>query len=507
MEDTPQPSLPSEHFLNLPRPDIIIGGGEGVVDTTTLAAHDFDVDTRTGFMPPDPPIARLPEEWEPWEVILEKAMKGKLQLAIKQALSTEEAAMSAAWRAQVRQLPILSTRRLAPSELLLRRAHHVLTYIMHFYIHTLPLTDRVLVPMPISIPLLRVSRHLQLPPVATYSDTVLYNWGFRMPPSTRMDVDMGVDIGIKGYGNTLPCAPALDNLRSQDLFTGTPDEEAFYLSSARIELRGVEALDLMRATMDEMFVGDEIAVRRITLYLGRLAEVVHDLVGILMDVRKECDPDIFYRRVRPWFCGQDADPAGREWEFEGVGVGQGVREWDIEGDGNGDDLEKPEDLSGPSAGQSAFIHALDIFLGLDNCTQGGTHTQPPSQSDARTLLRRMQIYMPRHHRAFLRHLTANPRPVRTLVERGNPELVGAYNQAVGAVKAFRDAHIRIVAIYIVGPASRERLDDGKGGDEKGGGLREGIRQAALRGTGGTQLVQFLKGVRDKTAEALVPTAP
>ena len=532
-------SLPSEHFLNLPRPDIIIGGGGGVVDTTTLAAHDFDVDTRTGFMPPHPPIPRLPKQWEPWEKVLEQAMERKLQLAIRLDFSSEEAEKSAAWRAQVRevstslmyhlsdpclglffytygQLPTLSTHQLASSEVLLRRAHHVLTYIMHFYIHTLPLTDRVLVPAPISIPLLRVSRHLQLPPIATYSDTVLYNWDLHVPHRPSADTDAGVR--VLGEGDTSICAPALNDIRSQDLFTGTLDEESFYLASARIELRGVEALDLMRATMDEMFVGDDIAVRRITLYLARLAEVIHELVEILMDVRKGCDPDFFYGSVRPWFCGQDADPAGRVWEFEGVGE----RIVEEDGEGEGEVLEKPEDLSGPSAGQSALIHALDIFLGVDGggtqthtpiptTTQAQTHAQPAGNPnrDALTLLRRMQIYMPRHHRAFLRHLIANPRPVRGLIEGGDhPELLDAYNSAVGAMKAFRDAHIRIVAIYIVGPASRQRaVEAQEDAGRMSASMREGIRGAALRGTGGTPLVQFLKGVRDKTAEALVPTAP
>lgn len=75
-----------------------------MVDTTTLAAHDFDVDTRTGFMPPDPPIPQLPKQWEPWENVLEQAMEEKLQLAIRLDLSSEEAEKSAAWRAQVRKV-------------------------------------------------------------------------------------------------------------------------------------------------------------------------------------------------------------------------------------------------------------------------------------------------------------------------------------------------------------------------------------------------------------------
>ena len=72
--------------------------------------------------------------------------------------------------------------------------------------------------------------------------------------------------------------------------------------------------------------------------------------------------------------------------------------------------------------------------------------------------------MLRHHRAFLGHITANRRPIRQLVEgKDHPELVSAYyNRAVDVVKAFRDAHIRIVAIYIIGPASQERACEGQG---------------------------------------------
>ncbi|KAG9318030.1 Indoleamine 2,3-dioxygenase [Chiua virens] len=453
--------LPSSHFLSQPRQDF---ASDGFVDTTTLAAHDFDVDTRTGFMPPDPPITRMPVEWEPWEAILDRAMSTNMQLAVKPNTTEDEMAVSASWRESVRdKLPMLSTEGLIASELLLRRAHHVLTFIVHIYIHTLPLNAEIRIPRSISIPLLEVAAYLQLPPVATYSDTVLYNWS------------------LKSTEETSP--PALDNIRSQDLFTGTNDEQEFYLASGRIEIRGVEALKLMGAIMDEMFVGDEIAIRRVTEYLHQLALVVDDLTKILLHIRRGCDPEFFYHSIRPWFRGEDSDPMNRKWIFEGLDEHP--------------EIEPPTDLSGPSAGQSALIHALDIFLGLDNCSTG----EGAYHDDSLTLLRRMQIYMPRHHRNFLRHLTANPRPVRDLVVSGDSKLVEAYNGAVCSVKQFRDAHIRIVAIYIVGPASRERAA-----------VREAEearveRTPALKGTGGTHLVQFLRGVRDKTAEAVVEAEP
>ncbi|KAG2112167.1 Indoleamine 2,3-dioxygenase [Suillus cothurnatus] len=447
--------LPPDHFLLQPRQDFLLGVQEGHIDTSTLAAHDFDVDTRTGFMPPDPPLNRLPAQWQLWETALDAAMQAKLQLAVKPGLTVEEKNSSELWREHVRQLPVLPMSELTHSELALRRAHHVLTFIMHFYIYTLPLSSSVFIPEPISVPLVAISSHLQLPPVVTYSDNVLYNWDIIRP---RAQSELGLE------------PPALDNLRSLDLFSGTTDEQEFYLASARIELRGVEALELMRVIMDELFVGDEIAIRRIASYLHKLASIVHDLETILLNVRKGCDPNTFYHSIRPWFRGADSDPARRKWQ--------------------------PIHLSGPSAGQSALIHALDVFLGLDNCNvvEGGV------TPDQRTLLRRMQIYMPRHHRNFLRHLSTNPRPVRTFVTQMKPdvELLDAYNSAVQSVREFRDAHIKIVAIYIIGPAARERMELEHAGLEA-----QKAGKQVLKGTGGTDLVRFLKGVRDKTAEAVI----
>ena len=165
---------------------------------------------------------------------------------------------------------------------------------MHMYIYTLPLDSGIRIPRSISIPLVKVAAHLQLPPVATYSGTVLYNWALKSPTEDATP-------------------PVLHNLRSQDLFTGTNDEQEFYLASSRIEIRGVEALELMRATMDEMFVGDEIVLRHITDYLHQLAAVVDDLTRILLNVRKGCDPEFFYHSIRPWFRGEDSNPMGRSF--------------------------------------------------------------------------------------------------------------------------------------------------------------------------------------------------
>ncbi|KIY65594.1 Indoleamine 2,3-dioxygenase [Cylindrobasidium torrendii FP15055 ss-10] len=448
--------LPHDHFLAQPRPDAQQTSAElaGVVDTTTLAAHDFDVDNRTGFMPPQPPPARLPVDWEPWELILDEAIHRRLQLAQKPNITQEEMDSSAAWRANASALPVLPTDSLHTSEVNLRRAHHVLTFIMHFYIHSIPLDQPVVIPRGVGIPLLQVSKQLNLPPVLTYSDNVLYNWDLITPSAEP--------------------TPGLFNLRSQTLFTGTNDEQEFYLASSRIEVRGVEALELMRETMDEAFVSDDIAIQRISGYLERLSVVIDELKGLLMHVKEGCNPIVFYDEIRPWFRGLDSDPAKRPWVFEG-----------IEEAG----IPYPTELSGPSAAQSSLIHVLDIFLGVVQYSHSSTITGHSADVPAkRAFLERMRAYMPRHHRNFLAHLAANPRPLRELViSRGDAKLEAAYNKAVGALKSFRDSHITIVALYIIGPSRRTaNPEDGP-----------------LKGTGGTHLAKFLKEVRDGTQGAVL----
>ncbi|KAI0245795.1 tryptophan 2,3-dioxygenase [Lactifluus subvellereus] len=474
--------LPPNHFLAQPRPNVLMGPPAGVVDTTTLAAHDFDVDTRTGFMPPDPPLVRLPLQWEPWEQLLDDTQVHRLQLGNKNDITDAEKAQSESWRARVRQLPSLSTSDLRQSELLLRRAHHVLTWNMHFYIHSLPPDAEIRIPPPITVPLLEVCVQLQLPPVITYSDDVLYNWALKVPSAEP--------------------TPALDNLRCLTLFTGKRDEEEFYLASARIELRGVDALEIMRATMDELFVGDALAARRITRYLQSLVRVLDDLARLLLAVRDGCAPDVFYHEIRPWLNG--ADSGSRKWIFEGLDAHP--------------ELVLPTELSGPSAAQSSLIHALDTFLGVDHTPQQGpssssspfaaqvepfparapTTSEPTTDVPPKTpFLTRMRAYMPRHHRNFLRHLGTVPRPLRAAVARtGDAAFVDAYNAALEALRRIRDAHMRIVALYIVGPshrgpASLPILQAGPVAEASGGQTETGAETTVpLRGTGGTDLVRF-----------------
>jgi len=122
----------------------------------------------------------------------------------------------------------------------------------------------------------------------------------------------------------------------------------------------------------------------------------------------------------------------------------------------------------------------------------------------------MQTYMPRHHRAFMDHLKTVPRPMRQLVvsngidsRDGSPTpLSNAYDAAVLALKGLRDTHIRIATLYIV--SQMPRKDTSTMAPPSVPTISAIAEQPAVaKGTGGSDLVPFLKGSRDDTAKTML----
>ncbi|KAI3620848.1 hypothetical protein WG66_006316 [Moniliophthora roreri] len=116
---------------------------------------------------PTPPITQLPSEWELWEAVLEAAINDGLQLGNKPGITEEEKQSSERWRSRVREVPKY-----------IHRAHLVLVWILHFYVHTLapqPDSELVRIPPLLSIPLLQISKATDQPPVLTYVDEVILN--------------------------------------------------------------------------------------------------------------------------------------------------------------------------------------------------------------------------------------------------------------------------------------------------------------------------------------------
>ncbi|EJT53022.1 tryptophan 2,3-dioxygenase [Trichosporon asahii var. asahii CBS 2479] len=541
----PLASLPPGHFLALP-PTFSNDPGTSITtashaapsapNVASLAAADFDVDVRTGFLPPKANIERLPPPYDVWEDAFEAAHGDQPGDGVRLGGGRPK---DEAWREGVRAMPVLDIAGLNDLPLL-RRAHLVLAFLLHFYVHTTPTEGEkpTEVPACISVPILKISPLVGLPPVLTYADTVL--WNVQGTDSSRL-------INLADNPPT----------RTLGTFTGTKSEAGFYTVSAECEAAGAAALALMRQCLDELFLADEVALRRLTVYLRQLAVQIDRVGDITLKMMTEVDPEEFYHLIRPWFRGGDGSgPDAPGWLFLGTSGDDSLGEAENMLSASTYTTEDGEEVrgrkfSGPSAGQSSVVHAFDVFLTVDHAPRadedsesiavaGGTespriilnssplvqHHHHDDEDDAplatpteqsggpveATFLQRMLQYMPLPHRTFLLHLAAHPTPLRPLViARANthPELAEAYNEALAALRRFRDKHMRVVSRHIVQQARRppsERILKLLGREGEVAEKQEDVSDDQLRGTGGTPLIRFLKRCRDNVSRAMVKDA-
>jgi indoleamine 2,3-dioxygenase len=195
---------------------------------------------------------------------------------------------------------------------------------------------------------------------------------------------------------------------------------------------------------------------------------------------------VFYWQIRPWYVGSSTKgPSGPDWIYEGI-KDSGLL-----------------DLSGPSAGQSSVMHALDIFLDVDHKLER-RRAPVPSEENKRAdvgFMERMRRYMPGMHRDYLNSLASSPRPLRDLAQR-TPQLREPYNTAVMALKKLRDLHMRIAIMYIVTMA--RSIPSAPAGCPVSAMLAKiEAERGPVRGTGGNELSLLLKAGRDATRRAVV----
>ncbi|KAH9945845.1 Indoleamine 2,3-dioxygenase [Epithele typhae] len=234
--------------------------------TQVFTGRLFDVDPEMGFFPSQP-YRRLPGEFELWEHELENA-RSVLKLGEDRGSDAfSKCAKGEEWRQRLRSWPLLDVRNLGNGIRVLRRAHYVLTCLLHFYVHSLPpyqAKDRVVIPKPLSIPLVQVSQTIDLPPVLTFADIT---------------------------------------------------EENFYLLSAAAELKGVEMLRVFEKILNMPYCTDRVGIATLTREFEKLVRIIDELAAILKNASKTVDPNIFYWMARPWWNGSDA---AAPWVFEGV---------------------------------------------------------------------------------------------------------------------------------------------------------------------------------------------
>ncbi|ERS97507.1 hypothetical protein HMPREF1624_05675 [Sporothrix schenckii ATCC 58251] len=436
----------------------------------TAFTHRYGL-SDNGFLPPQLPLATLPDPYyAPWEAIIRQLP------ALLQANRL---------RNEVDRLPILSVHALR-SEPEWRRAYLILAFLTHAYIWGDDVVADVLPPC-IAVPLLAVADHLELPPVATYAALNLWNF------TTEGTGDMPFD--------------QLDRLHALHTFTGTESESWFYVVSVAMEYRAAKIVPVLLQAQAARTNAD---IPTVTAALRRFVPCVQDIGRLLDRMHERCDPSIFFFQIRPFLAGSK--------HMAAQGLPNGV--FYDEGDGRG----AWRQLRGGSNGQSSLLQFFDIVLGVEH-TSNGCHG-PGANDDAgeQGFHEEVRGYMPGPHRRFLEHVAARP-SIRHFVMQATQgaaltddqkQLAAAFADTTKALAAFRDKHLAIVARYIILPSRQKAAMEAKAaaGDEPASKLRGLAHMPSrtdgaeiLTGTGGTELMPFLKQTRDETLQAGVLTAP
>jgi indoleamine 2,3-dioxygenase len=179
------------------------------------------------------------------------------------------------------------------------------------------------------VPFLEIASYLGLPPTATYSALNLWNFEAATP-----ETDLS----------------RIENLRALHTFTGTEDEEWFYLISVAIEAHGAEIIPVMLNAMTGIRTKNSHLVLAALVKFGYC---VREMGAILRRMNEKCRPDVFYQQIRPYLAGSK--------NMAVAGLPKGV--FYDEGDGQGEWRQ----FSGGSNAQSSLIAFCDVILGVEHC--------------------------------------------------------------------------------------------------------------------------------------------
>ncbi|KAF9574376.1 hypothetical protein EC968_006711 [Mortierella alpina] len=435
--------------------------------------QDYDVSPHTGFVPYPQPLTRLPQAYyQPWEEIMDH---------LNSLIDSRQL------RARIDNMPQLDISHL--NTLLERqRAYTVLCFMAHSYVWGAGLDIAQSIPATLAVPWQAISDVLDIPPVLTYAANDLWNWKLK-DPNGSYDVE---------------------NLTTLTTMTGTSDEDWFDIISVAVEVRGGCALQPL---LDAMQAVREDDLATVTQNLNIALSHLEKVGKLLARMFENCAPDVFYWRIRKFLAGSE--------NLASVGLPNGL---EYKGVNN----NERKHLMGATAGQSSIFPALDLIFGIEHYqtsepNKNGDNNSTSTQKTPNALLLKMKAFMPGPHRAFLDHLAqvANLRAyVLSKADAKDPSssnddvtaLVTAYDACLHQIKLFRDTHIQIVTRYILTQAKRgppEGWEDYRIKTEQttmppttaqSTAVESKLEseEPAIQGTGGSDLMPFLKTNRDET---------
>lgn len=298
------------------------------------------------------------------------------------------------------------------------RAMLLLSFFAHAFVHSPP-TPANFIPSNIAIPWVNIASQINRKPILSHSSVVLNNW-------QRID-------------SSLPIR--LNNLATICQFHGGLDESWFYLVTVEIEAVGAPAISFLLQTISHIHQKNWIEA---THCLNQVNLILQELTLTLQKMYNHCDPQIFYLRVRPFLA------SFQQIEYQGTSL----------------DLQNHH---GGSAAQSSLLQFFDAALGIKY-----------ENLKTEKYLKLMRQHMPKKHVDFLAFIETSTN-IKTHVAQ-HSSLERTYQKVIQQLIEFRDEHLKMVAIYIMQQAKKNK-------------------DTAI-GTGGTNPLHFLKSVRNQNKQFL-----
>jgi indoleamine 2,3-dioxygenase len=376
-------------------------------------------DMKRGFLPAKDPLGRLPQDFDAWEDIAHELPK---------LLVTDQL------RKRIENLPSFDCAQLKSGRER-ERAMVLLSYLGHAYVwgSTKPIGR---LPASLAVPWYLVAKSLSRPPVLSYSSYALHNW-------QKIDPEGPV---------------ALGNIVLQQNFLGGIDEEWFILIHVDIEQKAAPALASLLLAKKAMKSQDNSTL---VSQLETIIASLEKMCATLDRMVENCDPYIYYSRVRPYIHGWKDNP-GLPYGL----VYEGVEEYH----------DVPQKFRGETGAQSGIIPSLDGALGI-------RHEDDP----LRIYLKEMREYMPPEHLAFLEKVERET-SIREYIKKNHtsyPALRETYNQCVQLVERFRTTHLEYAGRYIQKQSQQSQANPTE------------------VGTGGTPFMIYLKKHKEETAKHFI----
>lgn len=359
------------------------------------------------FLPRTDPLPRLPEQYRIWD-----------------ELASELPKLLAAGRARhvLERMPLLDPQALT-TQPQRERALGLLSVFGHAAVHeSWRQGSASTVPQSIAVPWVTVAKSMGRFPVLTYASHGLNNWR-RLEPGGPI---------------------ALGNLAVLRNFFGGLDEDWFVMVHVEIEARAAPLVEAVVAAAEAVNANSPEDLQRA---LRVVADTLQTMLAVLLRVRENCDPHIFFNRVQPFMQGM------KDVIYEGV------TEFE----------NRPRTFLGGSGAQSTLMPLLDAALGIKHA------------ADALIIyLQELRRYMPLEHQAFLTDVERGPSIRDYVLDVHEGGLVKQYDCCVDALGCFRAEHLKMSVEYIQRPAQLQASTRGE------------------RGTGGSPYVGYLKKHREET---------